>query len=59
MSNNILHKKDIIECFQYKEKKMKKLFEVLPCLKIGNDYIITEEDLIKWIEKNKGKVINL
>lgn len=58
-SNKILNKKDIICLFNYKEKKMKKLFEILPCVKIGNDYIMTEKDLLNWIEKNKGKDINI
>ena len=57
----ILHKKDICELFGYNPKKMKQLFDlrILPITKIGNDYITTEEEIIKFLERWKGKEIDL
>lgn len=57
----ILHKKEICELFGYNPKKMKQLFEtgILPVTKIGNDYVSTEEEMIRFFEKWKRKEIDL
>ena len=39
---------------------MKQFFDsrILPLTKIGNDYITTEEEIIKFLERWKGKEID-
>lgn len=57
----IYNTKDLISIFGFGKTKMYQILQkgLLPTTKIGNEYIITEEALNKWLKQNEGKEIKL
>ncbi len=55
----LLHKKEIAEIFGYGRDKTNRLLksEILPVIKINNDYVISAESLDKWLKQNEGREI--
>lgn len=53
----ILTEKDLLEMLPFGKTKFYKLLKAgeLPFVKIGNDYITTENAVEAWIEKNIGQ----
>lgn len=54
-----LKQTEIYEMFPFGKTKMKRLLESgeLPVMKIGKDYLTTEELLVDWVKQNIGKEI--
>lgn len=57
--STILSLEDIHKLLPFKRTKIQQLLNagVLPVVKIGRDYITTQNELEKWISDNLGKEI--
>ena len=57
MDYKILTQEDLLDIFPFGKSKLNQLLRsgVLPVVKVGRDYLINEEELDRWFEKNKGK----
>lgn len=55
----VLNQKDLIEILPFGISKVREMLQngIIPATKIGRDYIITEEKLVKWIDDNAGKEV--
>lgn len=55
----VFNQKDLIEILPFGISKVREMLQngTIPATKIGRDYIITEEKLVKWIDDNAGKVV--
>lgn len=53
----ILNQRDLLEILPFGRTKCWELIRngVIPTVKVGQDYIITEEKLKEWVDKNIGK----
>ena len=60
-SKKLLHKKEIGVMFGYGRDKTRRRREsgILPVIQINNDYVISAEELDKWMKRNAGKKIKL
>ena len=59
MDYKILTQDDLLEIFPFGKSKLNQLLrsDVLPVVKVGRDYLISEKELDRWFERNKGKEI--
>lgn len=55
----IINQQELPKILPFGETKIKQLIKanVLPLVKVGRDYITTEERLEKWLFENEGKEI--
>lgn len=55
----ILKQSDLYEMLPFKKGKVQELIRAgqLPVVKIGKDYITTEEKIVQWIEEHIGDEI--
>ena len=53
----VITRKELFELLPFGKTKFNKLLQAgeLPVMKIGNDYITTEEEVKQWIHDNIGK----
>lgn len=53
----ILNQKDLYELLPFKKTKFNELLQagLLPVVKIGRDYITSEEQIIEWLKENERK----
>lgn len=63
MENNlrVLKTKDLMELFGFGKTKMYQVLKsgVLPVVKIGGDYITTEQQIQEWLVRNQYKEIEI
>ena len=57
----MLSPKDVQKIFNCSRNKVYQIIEVkgFPRIKVGKQYYIPENDLEKWVEKNKGNDIRI
>lgn len=57
----IYNTKELQEIFGFKKTKMTQFLRsgVLPTVKIGSEYMISEEQLLDWFKRNGGTEIDL
>lgn len=57
--NKILNQRDLLDILPFGKTKLYELLRngVIPCVKVGRDYIITEDKLEEWVNKNLGKEV--
>ena len=57
--NRILSQKDLYEILPFGRTKIQQMFTagVLPCTRVGKDYITTFELIEKWIRDNIGSEV--
>ena len=59
MDYKVLTQDDLLEIFPFGKSKLGQLLRsgVLPVVKVGRDYLISEKELDRWLERNKGREI--
>ena len=57
----VLKTKDLMQLFGFGKTKMNQVLQsgVLPVIKLGGEYITTEEQIQEWFKRNQGKSILL
>lgn len=55
----VLKTKDLMELFGFGKTKMNQVLQsgVLPVIKLGGEYITTEDQIQDWFKRNQGKSI--